>query len=186
MESSTAGRSPAAPKKTARLLGHHIHPMLVVFPLGLLGGAVAFDTVWLTNRESEFATVAYWLLGAGLIGGVAAAVFGFWDWRAIPEGTRAKRIGGIHGITQAIALVLFYVSWFMRRNNSDLFPDAQALTASYLGLAVAMFGGWLGGELVERLGVGVDPRAHLDAPNSLTPDTPSGSGPIGGATIRPR
>jgi hypothetical protein len=27
---------------------------------------------------------------------------------------------------------------------------------------------WLGGELVERLGVGVDEGAHLDAPNSLS------------------
>jgi len=27
---------------------------------------------------------------------------------------------------------------------------------------------WLGGELVERLGVGVDDGANLDAPNSLS------------------
>jgi hypothetical protein len=28
--------------------------------------------------------------------------------------------------------------------------------------------GWLGGELVDRLGVGVDRGAHLDAPSSLS------------------
>jgi len=37
-----------------------------------------------------------------------------------------------------------------------------------LGIAGALLGGWLGGELVERLGVGVDPDANLNAPNSLT------------------
>ena len=29
----------------ARLLGHPIHPMLIVFPLGLLATGVAFDIV---------------------------------------------------------------------------------------------------------------------------------------------
>ena len=31
----------------------------------------------------------------------------------------------------------------------------------------AAVAGWLGGELVERLGVGVDPEAHVNAPSSL-------------------
>jgi hypothetical protein len=34
-----------------------------------------------------------------------------------------------------------------------------------------LVGGWLGGELVERLGVGVDDDANLNAPNSLTSDS---------------
>ena len=33
---------------------------------------------------------------------------------------------------------------------------------------LALFTGWLGGELVDRLGVGVDDGAHLNAPSSLT------------------
>lgn len=187
MESSIrdSGRGASTPSRNARILGHLVHPMLVAFPLGLLGGAVAFDTLWLTHRESEFALVSYWLLGAGLLGGLLAAIFGFWDWWVIPEGTRAKRIGGIHGITNAVALVMFCVSWYMRRNSADLIPDPQALTASFLGLGTAMFGGWLGGELVERLGVGVDPGAHLNAPGSFGPRGRA-RGPMGGATARPR
>ena len=39
---------------------------------------------------------------------------------------------------------------------------------SLLGAGLAMATAWLGGELVDRLGVGVDDGAHLDAPNSLT------------------
>jgi hypothetical protein len=33
---------------------------------------------------------------------------------------------------------------------------------------LALVTGWLGGELVERLGVGVDEGAHLQAPSSLS------------------
>jgi hypothetical protein len=35
-------------------------------------------------------------------------------------------------------------------------------------LALGAVAGWLGGELVDRLGVGVDEGANLDAPSSLS------------------
>jgi uncharacterized membrane protein len=43
----------------------------------------------------------------------------------------------------------------------------MAIALGALGAGLAMFTGWLGGELVDRLGVGVDEGAHLDAPSSL-------------------
>jgi uncharacterized membrane protein len=39
---------------------------------------------------------------------------------------------------------------------------------SLAGALLMLVTGWLGGELVERLGVGVDEGANLNAPNSLT------------------
>jgi hypothetical protein len=47
-------------------------------------------------------------------------------------------------------------------------PSTLALALSFIGVVAALLGGWLGGELVERLGVGVTPGANLNAPNSLT------------------
>jgi hypothetical protein len=35
-------------------------------------------------------------------------------------------------------------------------------------LMIGSVAGWLGGELVDRLGVGVDDGAHLNAPSSLS------------------
>ncbi len=40
--------------------------------------------------------------------------------------------------------------------------------SSNFGIALALVGGWLGGELVERLGIGVHAGAHPNAPNSLS------------------
>jgi hypothetical protein len=39
---------------------------------------------------------------------------------------------------------------------------------SLSGALLMLAAGWLGGELVERLGVGVDDGANLNAPNSLS------------------
>jgi uncharacterized membrane protein len=154
--------------KSARFLGHQIHPMLIVFPLGLLGGSVAFDIVRMVNGHLVFAVVSFWLLAAGLIGGVLAAIFGAWDWLTITEGTRAKRVGLVHGITQAVALSFFGASFYMRGWDPDFLPHSAGQMCAFVGLVVALVGGWLGGELVERLGVGVSAKANLDAPSSLS------------------
>ena len=44
----------------------------------------------------------------------------------------------------------------------------MALLLSFAGLLLAAVTAWLGGELVERLGVGVTSDAHLNAPSSLS------------------
>ncbi len=151
----------------AKFLGHAIHPILIVFPLGLLATGVVFDVIYLIWGNPTFATVAYWMFAAGIVGGLLAAPFGWIDWFAIPAGTRAKRIGLIHGLTNVTALLFFAASFYLRM-DAPARPEMLASVLSFIGAGLAIFGGWLGGELVERLGVGVDDGAHLDAPSSLS------------------
>lgn len=151
----------------AKAFGHAIHPIMIVFPLGLLATAVIFDIIYLVTLNTTFSTVSFWMIAAGLIGGVLAAVFGLIDYLNIPSGTRAKRIGQYHGIVNVMAMILFAVSLWLRWDEPTA-PGTPALLASFAGVLVASLGGWFGGELVERLGVGVSPDANLNAPNSLT------------------
>ncbi|HEX2451974.1 MAG TPA: DUF2231 domain-containing protein [Gemmatimonadales bacterium] len=151
----------------ARLFGHAVHPMLIVFPLGLLTTAVVFDIVGLITGELRWHDLAYYLIAVGVIGGLAAALAGWIDWAAIPGGTRAKRIGLVHGVGNVIVVALFILSWLLRREAAPP-PPTTAVVASVVGLGLAVITGWLGGELVERLGVGVYDGAHLDAPSSLS------------------
>ena len=151
----------------ARLFGHPIHQMLIVFPLGLLATAVIFDVIALVTGNTRWAEIAYWLIAAGIIGGLAAAPFGFIDWLGVPGGTRAKRIGLLHGGGNLVVVLLFAGSWLLRRDN-PMVPETLALVLSFVGVGLALVTGWLGGELVDRLGVGVDEGAHVNAPSSLS------------------
>jgi uncharacterized membrane protein len=155
-------------KAGAKLFGHPIHPMLIVFPLGLLATAVAFDIVGLVQGNYSWFGVSYWMISAGIIGGLLAAVFGTIDWIAIPSGTRAKNIGLLHGGTNVLVVLLFIVSWFIRNGSDAHVPSTASLVCSFVAVVLALVGGWLGGELVDRLGIGVDPGAHPNAPNSLS------------------
>ena len=151
----------------ARFLGHPIHPMLIVFPLGLLATAVAFDIVGLVQADNSWFGISYWMIAAGIIGGLVAAVFGLIDWVGIPSGTRAKTIGLLHGGTNVLVVLLFIGSWFIRGSATNT-PSNGALTLSFIAVVLALVGGWLGGELVDRLGIGVDKGANPNAPNSLS------------------
>src|SRR5438067_10157602 len=103
----------------AKLLGHPIHPMLIVLPLGLLATAVAFDIVGLIRGESEWFRISFWMIAAGVIGGLLSAIFGLVDWLAIPAGTRAKSIGLWHGVGNVAVTLLFIISWFLRRPTPE-------------------------------------------------------------------
>lgn len=151
----------------ARLFGHPIHQMLIVFPLGLLATAVIFDVITLFTGNPRWTEIAYWLIAAGIIGGLAAALFGLIDWIGIPSGTRAKRIGLLHGAGNVVVVLLFAGSWLLRGDNPGA-PDTLALVLSFAGAGLSLVTGWLGGELVDRLGVGVDEGANVNAPSSLS------------------
>src|SRR5215218_5422930 len=150
-----------------KVLGHPVHPMLVVLPLGLFTIAVISDLIYLFADKADFAVVAYWNIALGVIGGLAAAVFGLIDWLAIPVGTRAKAIGMWHGATNVVMVTLFTVSWLLRADAPGD-PGIAAIVLSFVAVGLASLGGFLGGELVVRLGVGVAEGAHLNAPSSLS------------------
>jgi uncharacterized membrane protein len=151
----------------AKILGHPIHPILITIPLGLFVAAVVFDLLALFTGNDIFAQVAFWNMAGGLLGGLVAAIPGAIDWANIPSGTRAKRIGSLHGLGNVAVLALFAVAWWLRRDAPDVVATAP-FVLELVAIGLATVTGWLGGELMDRLGVGIDEGANLNAPSSLS------------------
>jgi uncharacterized membrane protein len=150
-----------------KLLGHPAHQIVVAFPMGLLGTAALFDAVYVVKGGAMWTNVAFYMIGAGVVGGLVAAIFGLIDYVAIPSGTRAKKIGGFHGLSSVTLVALFGISWSLRFDSPGS-PPPVALLLSFTGAAFLGLAGWLGGELLNRMGVGIDDGAHLNAPSSLS------------------
>src|SRR5436305_1904918 len=161
----------------AKLFGHPIHQMLIVFPLGLLGMSLFFDLIAIATDRPALLQASFYMIAAGIIAGLVAALFGLIDFLAIPAGTRAKRIGLLHGVGNVVVVGLFALSWWLRRPAPSA-PGTVPVVISAVAVAIALVTGWLGGELVDRLSVGVDDGAHVDAPSSL-------SGPARGRPAAP-
>ena len=60
----------------AKLFGHPIHQMLIVFPLGVLGMSLFFDLIALGTSRPALLEASFYMIAAGIITGLLAAVFG--------------------------------------------------------------------------------------------------------------
>ncbi|HEY8923096.1 MAG TPA: DUF2231 domain-containing protein [Polyangia bacterium] len=162
--------------------GHALHPMLIAFPLGLLGTSVVWDICALATARPLWGTIAYWTITAGIISGLVAAVPGFIDWLYIPKRTRARTVGIYHMLLNVTVLVLFAISLLLRHSASGGYPQAGFLhmLPGWIGVALAVVSAWFGGELVETLGIAVHEGANPNAPSSLRSRRPSRVAPGSG------
>jgi len=151
----------------AKMVGHPVHPILVPFPLGLLTTSVIFDIIHLLTGGARWAEISFWMIAVGVVAGLLAAVFGLIEWLAIPPGTRAKAIGLWHGLSNVVMVALFAASWLVR-SSAPGDPGVLPIVLSFLGVGLASLGGFLGGELVFRMGIGVAQGANPNASSSLS------------------
>jgi uncharacterized membrane protein len=149
----------------AQFLGHPVHQILVEFPVGAFVFAVTCDTLGAVTRKRAFVPAARLALNFGLVTAVVAAPFGLIDWLAIRPGTRAKRVGLTHALGNLVALGLFASARALRGERRPIGP-ARWLAAAGLGLSGVT--AWLGGELINRHGIGVHDLIGEDAPSSLS------------------
>lgn len=156
-------------KSRVIVAGHSMHMQLVVFPLGLLGLSPLWDVLRLATGNPTWGIVGYWTIVAGVVSALVAAVPGFLDYLKIPDGTRAKRVGTYHLALNLVVVALFAFSLVLRTADERGYAGAAwwAMLPGWVGVGLAVVSGWLGGELVETLGIGVHDGAHPDAPSSL-------------------
>jgi uncharacterized membrane protein len=148
-------------------LGHPVHPMLVMFPVALFVTGTIFDVIAAFTDNGTYSQVGFWTITVGLIGAVLAAITGLADWTRIPGGTRARAVGVRHGLLNAVVVVLFLISWALRIGAEEHRASVALVIVEIIAVGIASGAAWLGGELVDRLGIGVHDDAHPDAPSSL-------------------
>jgi uncharacterized membrane protein len=138
--------------------GHPFHPILVTIPIGAWVCSFGFDIASRIADEADvFAKGAFWLIGAGIVGALVAAIVGFLDLFGIPSGTKAFRIGLVHMTINLVVVALFAVSFLVRRSDIDAPGEVSVGLIALSAVALGLLGvsGWLGGTLSFRYGVRV-------------------------------
>lgn len=146
----------------AKIFGHPIHSMLVVFPIGLYITSFIFDLVYLSNGASLWFRMAYWTMLVGWVGNLAAAIPGFLDYLTLPPRTEARQVATYHmgiGVTLAI---LYFANLLLR--DWGIIAENQkpwgGVILNLVGVLLIGLQGWLGGELVYRHGVGIEEKGR--------------------------
>jgi uncharacterized membrane protein len=144
----------ANPVSTANIFGHPIHPMLIPFPIAFFVATLVCDIAFWQTANPIWVTAATWLLGAGLVMAALAALAGVTDFlgdariRAIPAAWQ-------HAIGNVIAVLvsLFNFYWHFSRSADQVLPTG--LVCSLVVVAILLFTGWMGWEMVYRHRVAV-------------------------------
>lgn len=143
-------------------LGHAVHPLLTDVALGTWTSASVLD---LAGRPDSFAA-AQRLIGTGLLAAGPTAWTGWAEWSA--AGSRDKRVGLVHAVTNGVAIGVYAASWVARRRGRHGTGARLALA----GAAVSAVGAYLGGHLVEARKVASHHPAYGESPQVLA-DAPS-------------
>ncbi len=144
----------------ASIGGHPIHPMLVTFPIGLWVTSFALDIWFFFNRNPSWLLVSKFMIAAGCLGALAAAVAGIIDWTGLKD-PRVVKIANWHARLNIAALVVFAISLYFRMNmfgGGDMIGNKLTIPflLSLVGVILVSISGWLGGEMAYRHGVGVE------------------------------
>jgi uncharacterized membrane protein len=144
----------------ASIAGHPIHPMIIPFPLALWTTSFVVDVLYYFWRNTSLFVMSKFLLAAGCLGAVAAAIPGILDWTAI-RNSEVKRIANWHARLNIIALIIFAASLYLRMRAGAPWVSYSLripFLLSLLGVILISISGWLGGALSFEHGVGVAPQ----------------------------
>ncbi len=139
-------------------LGHPLHPLLILMPLGCWTSASFLDLVG--GRGSRAA--ADRLVAAGVVSALPTAAAGASDWSDTAGAER--RVGIVHAAANSAGLVCFAASWVARKRGRR----ARGVALALAGHVFAGLGGYLGGHLTYATGVGVDTTAFQTGPEVWT------------------
>lgn len=141
----------------ASFKSHPIHPILVSFPIAFLFGTFISDLMGKFSENNSFWQTGYYLEIAGIVMGLVAAVPGLIDFLfTVPPKSSAKKRGLKHALINVSHLVLFFIAFMIRRNEAANMNVVLILEA--IGVVLISIAGYLGGTLVYRNQIGVDPR----------------------------
>lgn len=145
-------------RSRAHIKSHPLHPILVCFPIAFFSGSLVFDILHLVRENESFRSTAVYLLFGGIAMGIVAAVPGFIDFLStVPPDSSAKKRAATHGLLNLCMVALFAIALYYRLMDESLAP-AVYLALEGLGFLLMLSAGWMGGTLVHRNQIGVDPR----------------------------
>ncbi|MDA8017035.1 MAG: DUF2231 domain-containing protein [Thermoanaerobaculia bacterium] len=164
----TAGSAVSA----VRLFGHPLHPMLTAFPVAFWVGASFWDLVGIVATGEHWPRLAAWTLAAGVAMAVPALATGLLDFGRLPRVPRVERLAFLHMMAMVSAWcaesasLLMRRAWLLEATPATSTPISAVVLAA-TGVALTLWGGWLGGELVFGHAIAVE--AGPEKPKEVVP-----------------
>jgi uncharacterized membrane protein len=142
------------PQSTAKIAGHPLHPMLVPFPIAFFVATVGADIMYLQDGDFFWFRASEWLLGAGVVMALLAALAGITDLLGDAR-IRDLSIAWVHFLGNLLAVLLEAFNWYQRYSMGESVVRSPGIYLSIATVLILLVTGWLGWEMVYRRRVGI-------------------------------
>jgi uncharacterized membrane protein len=139
-----ASLSPAAPMRS-----HPIHGILSAYPLAFFTGALATDIVYAQTANMMWANFSAWLIAAGILMGVMAALVGIADAIAA-RGRRRRTRPWPHSLLTGAMMVVALVNAFVHSRDAWTSVVPTGIILSVIVTVLALASSWMGYTLQAR------------------------------------
>lgn len=137
----------------ASIARHPIHPMLVPIPIGLWIFSLVCDLFYAGGSTNPaWTTVAFYCMGGGIVGALAAALPGLIDLLSLPAGPRKTALA--HMAINLTVVALYVINFWMRMQTPG--SPGKLVWLSLISVGLLAISGWLGGKMVYEHGIAVD------------------------------
>src|SRR5260370_10147289 len=138
-------------KPKASFAGEPVHPMFVPYPIALWTTSVITDLIFYFNRNTSLVLISKFLIAAGIIGAILAAIPGIIDWWTLTDPVVTK-VANWHARLNIVALVIFGSSLYLRMRHFGApmvgFHLKIPFIVSFAGWVLMAISASLGGKLV--------------------------------------
>lgn len=151
--------APRNPRSTASIAGHPLHPMLIPFPIAFFVATLLCDLAFWSSANPAWVTATIWLLGAGVISGLLAAVAGLVDVLGSSQ-VRHLKIAWLHAVGNVVVVLIEAYNWYVRIAHGGDAVLPKGIILSAVVVLILLYTGWVGWEMVYRHRVGVADESH--------------------------
>ena len=139
------------------LFNHPLHPLAVHFPIALYLLGVLLTMLYLWRRQADYERFAYLSFILSGVAVLVASVVGLIDQSQLALNDPRQETVNNHITAGVTLLVINGLLIYMRLRWTDVLSRYRwvYLGLMALGVAAVLVTAWLGGELVYRLGIGV-------------------------------
>lgn len=143
-----------------KLVGHPIHSMLIHFPSALYPTTLLFDWIVYFTKNNCLNVASIYTLVLSILISVMAAIFGSIDYIKVPSSSPAWNKASLHGLLNILWLFIFAILLALKFKYSEnlIYPGLGILTIETLTVCGLIFSNYLGGELVFRHRLGINPE----------------------------
>ena len=130
---------------------HPIHGMLAAFPLAFFVAAFVTDIAYATTAQMQWANFSVWLIAAGVIMGIVAAIAGIVD--AVVTKRRGRRTvprSALHSVLTVVAFVFAIINGFVHSRDAWTSVVPAGIILSGITALLIIITSWLGYAMTAR------------------------------------